>query len=426
MFINNNFFKRAMLPSILMVAMGGFNLCYANDESNENENNHAKFEEIRKAFVNKDIVKLSEYVNYPFEVCLNDRLKVISSKDELQALGLKTLFNNDDAYLEEYINNVKTMNIEEHNCEICGPEFYYNISYYSPKEVLVNFKYSDNKGIFGYSTSECIERLPKVDFCGNKELDAKIRMLAYTYADDAINDEYENFQDYKYSHLTLPLKEEIDLTLKGEKLHLKRSLNSFDSMKVYSDDKNEYMIIASPGQSRSVCPMDPEGDMCSNAQYIHIFKKPKGSNTCEGDDIVLANKDFDNFCPFNPLYNAEIKLYNELYKDYSADNGTFTNQNKDIILTISDDETYESRNILKLTYQGKEYVQNDKGLTLAYKMKADDKEVMIVLEGDIDSKVEEVDFSNSTYLQFDYTKAILFVRDTEGNCQRHPLTVREK
>lgn len=436
-----NMYKARMklLGQFIIVALGSFSFgnCYADEgtleensvenlastTSSESEPDAAfNFENVRTAIVNKDIVKLSENVTYPFEVCENDYRKVLPNKEAFQQYGFNKLFNNNEQFITKFVEHVKTMDLESNTCEICAPDMYYNVSYFDESSnAYMGFKYNNNKGLFEFDTSECIYRLPKVEFCGDPELDAYIRMLGYENSNDYIIGEYENFQDHKYSYVKLPLGDEIDIILDNKKLHLKRNMNSFSNMKIYSDDVNEYLIVTAPGQSREVCPMDPEGDVCSDAQYVHVFKRPKGVPNCGYGDIVLADKYNDNFCPFNPLYNSEIRLYDGFYKNLNEAYGTYSNEAQDTKLSIKNDPTYNYLNIFDFTYQGKQYTYNNKGDLPSYSLKADDKEVLIVLEGNYDQKITESEFSNSSYVEFNYSKAVLFLRDADGNCQRLSL-----
>lgn len=397
---------------------------WADDEQDPNKT----FEKIRSAIQQNDQTALAELVDYPIQICYENKLQMITDKSEFQKLNLEKLFGNAEVLkaMQKYMANISHGEPLEF---YAGTEEYpFGINGYDEKTDASSFFVYTVNGIHEINSSTCEAQIPKSTFCNNKRQDAKITMYA-NYSALWHKNTYENFVDYNYSSISLNtgFVKELELTLQGQKFKLTRDNHSLLQMPVYSDETHDYLIMT-PSRMDSLMCDEPDDPKCAHfPEYVHIFRKAKDSTTCDDGEIVLAEKYSLNFCPFNQINNTEIRLFTSGFKSGIAPgddlNSTYSNSESGTSVKFikkNDSDGYE-QTFAVLTYNGSEYeiVVNDYDKTI---FNTADKEILAIFEGDYD-QAGNVDNLRCGLgeCSTDRKRIVLFARDKNGVCERIAL-----
>lgn len=399
---------------------------------------------IRKAVTGNDAGQFIKALHYPITLCLNGRQGRFQNEDELKGYGIAD-FLGSQKIVAPFAEFLKGPSPAEGFEISYGGKQVFGLGHSVDDDTYVFISYTED-GIYEIRNGQCGEtKFPKLVFCNDPEKDAFINMLAHHSTAFYNRGTYENFISGGYSKIVMTPSEKVaggsvDFILNGKKLDLKRDPKSYDEAPVYSDDSADYMIL-SPGEFDEIYCFYP--GRCRPIPFIHVFMRPKGAETCNGDELVLAEKYGLNFCPRDRNMSSEIRLFSEgfakngepLVSRVFTDDGGLTSvkfESRTVEEKIPEEDgggTYDRDvTVAVLKLNGKEYetVLTDFDQVV---FRTPDREIMAVPEGDYD--LVNGDFPNLACAEEDLCvpateKVVLFIRDGEGNCERRALKAVRK
>ncbi|MBQ8708809.1 MAG: hypothetical protein IJ523_12035 [Succinivibrionaceae bacterium] len=431
-----------------------FSLCAASalvcasyaEDGEKPEARDAVFAKLSKALETDNRDLFLSALRYPIKICINGKYIRATSAQTLSDYSLDQLLGSQT--LKQKIRSSMAGRNAGNDYELSyGGDPVFSLDAYVSESETLRLNYTE-KGVYEINRQECV--MPKLNFCNNPEQDDLIYMQSFQAAWRFNSAVYENFLDHNYSKLvTIPIYDAagggVELTLDGKRLNLVRDPSSFDEAPIYSDGSAEYMIMLPKEDGVLYC----YGlGFCDAVSYAHIFVKKKGSVSCEPGRVVLAEKMELNFCPFDQIANAEIRLFTQGFnhlsdetgklqgKSYADDNGRASLRFEPRAMNIDTKSLApkgtdpESSGHYRVT--AAELVLDGKTLTtLSEELHAilftdGDTEIRAVLEGDYDSPAVNTDHlvcaGDSSCNQPD-SRIVLFVRNKTGICERLVLAL---
>lgn len=434
--------KTVLKTSVFLLSAVLLNGATADSDTSES----SIIEALKKSLNDNSTGPILDSLQYPITMCVKNRISRFRSADELRSYSLEELLGGSEVIpiLKDYLNNQAGAEAAEVSY---GNRQVFNITQQKTDAQYVSINFTGD-GIYRIEHAGCNgSKFPKLKFCGDREKDAKINMMAHNSTVFFNRGTYENFSDTGYSKIVMtPLEDTaggaVDFTLNGKKLNLTRDPLSFDEAPVYTDGTREYMIL-SPGEFNEIYCFYP--GRCRPVPFIHVFSRAKGSDTCDAEELVLAEKFTLNFCPFDRNMSSEIRLYTEGFSfnpeqvasgmdSYAGTDGSTSLrfESRTIKIEIPDEEgggTYDKKAAMAvLTYGGSTYETEITENPLIY-FTADDREIVAVAEGDYDKS--NVIFDNLSCSEENSCippdeRMVLFIRDSEGKCERMPLEKADK
>lgn len=416
---------------ISAVLLTGLVSCaYASEEDNTELSNSEKiFNGIKSSVVNKNINELSNYIRYPLQLCYNNKYIVLNNKDDATKLDFLTLFGSEKLYqnfLKIYSGENSVSSGEPLEMVPPGENDYtwFIISESEGNEGdydndIIRINYTDD-GISDFYNSSCKAVHENLKFCNDSEKDAKIKMFSNMigFPEATV---FENFKDWNYSKIFTPLKPEMTITIQGQEYNIKRDPYSLKESPIYRDDKYEYIIQSPLLQDSEECSY--ESYKCNDVNYVHIFRKPIGGNTCD-NEIILAEKNVYNFCPFDQLMSLEVRMFTVGFNlGLEPINATYSNASGEISVAFTtesleeDGETY----FAELTFQGKKFKRKyDQFTRIIFTDEENGDEYLLLPEGDVDKFEGGFDLycAESYSCRHDNSKMVVFKRNKLGNCER--------
>ena len=440
--------------SVLCVVCGGMLVpvsAYADEEIDV----HAPYVKVKKAMETNDRDLFVSALRFPLTMCFTGTPVRYTQPSDLDAFSLELIMGGQNV-INAFVRDNRDRRTGEPYEVAFDNEQVFGVFANSSDSEWLSMSYT-SKGVYEIRDSRCSDRrIPKLSFCNNQEQDAKINMFAMLskwYSNSGV---YENFSDHSRSSIVAKSGYDVaggsyEFILNGRKLNLTRDPGSFDEAPVYYDENYEYMIM-SPGQpGESYC----EGPLlCRKIPYLHVFAKKKGSAACDDGEIVLAEKETLNFCPFNQINNHEIRLFSEgfttaidkiLDRRYGSSDGAilrfegrlYSYDDVPAPENISEAEknNYYTKKFAILTYNGRKYetalAESDSN-PAKLMFSSDEFEIMALPEGDFD----QTNYDNPSLrcaagfyddkCKLDPQRYVLFVRNKDGECVRFPLEMLTK
>ncbi len=436
------------LPLSGLILLGAFApvCCSADDEIDE----HAPFAKIKKAVETNDKDLFVSSLRFPLTMCFTGVPVRYVEPSELEPFSLELILGSQNM-IKAFAESAKDRRTGEAYEMAYDNEQVFGFYAHASDNEWLSLSYT-SKGVYEIRDSRCSEKAPaKLTFCNNDEQDARINMFARLSKWFSNSGVYENFVDHSYSKIVAKSGYDAaggsyEFTLNGKKLNLTRDPKSYDESPVYYDDQYEYMIM-SPGMiGEDYC----DGPMlCRNIPFLHVFAKKKGSQTCDPGEMVFAEKETLNFCPFNQLQNEEIRLFSEgfttnvdsiINKQYRSGSGallrfegrlySYNDEPAPENIPDSEKSNYYTRNFAVLSFNGRKYesaVGGSERNPAKIIFSSDELEIMALPEGDYDQDNTDNPSLNCVGGFYDEkcnlnpVRYVLFVRNKTGECERYSL-----